>query len=128
MKTFAWSALVSWVAAGCGDAEPDTRRERAFELVPGAYAEANLEFSRAGATTHVEYTASAAVAWNVHGHEGGVLEVYDEGTATTGTIDWVAARAGGYSFYWENRAAAATVTLTVVVEIGDDVVFDSFVP
>jgi len=127
-----WAALALALAAcGGATADPDAPAptgpiDRHVTVAPTKFAELNLDLP-AGSRVTAAFTASAAVAWNVHSHPGDRVVIHQEGVDATGTIDVAPASGGAYSLLWENKGTAP-VELDLHVELSGGGTVISWVP
>ena len=112
------------VVAGCAEEAP-LDDERVVTVAPGELAELNT-ILEAGGTALVEFSAAAAMTWDVHRHIGDdAIFVLDEGVASSGRLPLTPDEEGRYSWLWQNLASDP-IELTVGWSLPDGAIFHSF--
>ncbi len=92
-------------ASEAGAAAPTPTPLEDVVLLPGKFAEINLEMA-AGSTTDVTFQAAGGpLEWNVHSHDGDKVAIHAEGSAADGKVRFAAPRAGFYSYLWKNSGS-----------------------
>ena len=117
-------------ATGASDSvdgsEPPTTH--AFDVQPGAFAEANFTMSKGSSVTVTFAKGSAGIAWDVHSHDhSGGTKIHDRGDGGDGTVEFTAPEDGVFSILWKNSGAAPT-SLDVSVELGAGARIHSWMP
>lgn len=97
-------------------------RERRVEIAAGKVVELNLDVPVSTIVAampidpiEVVFEGSGELAWNIHVHQDGKVEILAEGTHLSGVIRHVPSRPGPISVLWENRSAQA-VSATIRVD------------
>lgn len=77
-----------------------------WTIEPGKFAEINVELG-AGAKMSASFRSEAAVAWNIHSHEGDKPTIHAEGDDAEGAPAFAAEKGGLYSYLWVNEGKKA---------------------